>query len=344
MNTTKPNRFLYWFLIIIFALLYLFVAGVSTLHAISFFELSNNLALAILLGLSFEAGQAAVLASLLLTEHKNRTLAWGMMFLLTALQITGNVYASFKHMDTVTGDDWRYWQRSILFFIEDESPEMYKVIISWISGALLPIIALGMTALVVDNIHLMRKAKEDNGTRYTGPWDDEDEEETTDVDVVTEKEEKLPTEEVLDKLSPEITDDSSLADLSDRKEEFEKKFKEQLDEELESYKDLIPTREDDLKQEDEPLVQDPFKSKEENPNIPEVSIKTETTKHEPSILEIDTKTNKVQPVNKKRGWHMMKEYVDDEGNVFNKGKFSHNDPKRKKKEEETDKPKESKKA
>lgn len=323
MNTTKPNRFLYWFLIIIFALLYLFVAGVSTLHAISFFELSNNLALAILLGLSFEAGQAAVLASLLLTEHRNRTLAWAMMFLLTALQITGNVYASFKHMDTVTGDDWRYWQRSILFFIEDESPEMYKVIISWISGALLPIIALGMTALVVDNIHLMRKAKEDNGTQ-----DPED--------VVTEKDENLPIEKVLGKknqLSPEITDDSSLADLSDRKEEFEKKFKEQLDEELESYKDFIPTIEDDLKQEDESVVQDP-EIKEKKPDTPDDS----------SILKIDTKTNKVQPVNKKRGWHMMKEYVDDEGNVFNKGKFSHNDPKRKKKDKETDKPKESKKA
>lgn len=149
------NKKLYWWLIGTFALLYLAVAAVSTIHAVAFFQLSNSLALAILLGAAYEVGQAAVLFSILMTKNKGRMLAWGMMFLLTALQVTANVYASFKFMDSSGSTDWTYWQRAILFGVQAENVEMYKVIISWISGALLPIVALGMTALVADNIHMM---------------------------------------------------------------------------------------------------------------------------------------------------------------------------------------------
>jgi hypothetical protein len=52
-------------------------------------------------------------------------------------------------------NDWVYWQQSILFGVQASSPQMYQVIISWISGALLPVVALGMTALVANNIKLM---------------------------------------------------------------------------------------------------------------------------------------------------------------------------------------------
>ena len=36
---------------------------------------------------------------------------------------------------------------------------MVKVIISWITGALLPLVALGMTGLVADNLKYMQKSK-----------------------------------------------------------------------------------------------------------------------------------------------------------------------------------------
>lgn len=153
------SKKLYWALIGTFTALYLAVAFVSTLHAITFFQLANTLGLAILLGAAYEVGQAAVLFSIIMTENKNRVLAWAMMFLLTALQITANVYASFKFMDSSGSNDWTYWQRAILFGVQAENNEMYKVIISWISGALLPVVALGMTALVADNIRLAQGEK-----------------------------------------------------------------------------------------------------------------------------------------------------------------------------------------
>jgi hypothetical protein len=163
------NKGLYWGLIICFALLYLFVGFVSTLHSITFFNLANTMGLAVLLGITYEVGQASVLFSILMSEkNKNKFLPWALMFLLTALQVTANVFASFKYMATSGSNDWMYWQKSILIGVQAANPEMYQVIISWIAGALLPVVALGMTALVAQNMKFMTEESE-------GPKPDEPE-------------------------------------------------------------------------------------------------------------------------------------------------------------------------
>jgi len=159
------NKGLYWGLIATFIALYALVAFVSTLHAIDFFRLANIGALAILLGIAYEVGQATVLFSILMTKNKEKFLPWILMILLTALQVTANVYASFKHMSLSGNDDWTYWYTSILkiFGVQGGNAETYQVIISWISGALLPIVALGMTALVAQNIKLITEDGEESG-------------------------------------------------------------------------------------------------------------------------------------------------------------------------------------
>ena len=160
-NFKITNKGLYWGLIITFMLLYACVGFVSTLHSITFFQLANSMGLAILLGLTYEVGQASVLFSILMSEkNQGKFLPWALMILLTALQVTANVYASFKFMLGSGSNDWTYWQKSILFGVQASSPEMYQVIISWISGALLPIIALGMTALVAQNMNFMKEEDE----------------------------------------------------------------------------------------------------------------------------------------------------------------------------------------
>ena len=55
-------------LIYLFSILYLAVGFVSTYHAISFFSISNESWLAIILAVAFEIGQAAVLFSLLVNK------------------------------------------------------------------------------------------------------------------------------------------------------------------------------------------------------------------------------------------------------------------------------------
>ena len=211
-NFKITNKGLYWGLIITFALLYLCVGFVSTLHSITFFNLANTIGLAILLGLTYEIGQASVLFSILMTNNKDKFLPWLLMFLLTALQVTANVYASFKYMVKSGSNDWVYWQKSILFSIQAPNAEMNQIIISWIAGALLPIVALGMTALVAQNIKLM--SEENEVVKSISPKEIED--------IINNEVEKRISEKNLNKDDKKINyreDDDIINDLLDKEVE-----------------------------------------------------------------------------------------------------------------------------
>ena len=149
----KDHNKLYKWLIVTFIILYAGTAFVSFYHSIMFFSIANAVWLAIILSLIAEIGQASVLFSLLLTKNKHSTLAWSIMFLLTALQVIGNVVSSY---DWITKHDGAVesFKQAILFSMNIANPEMFKVIIAWITGGILPIIALSMTALVADNMKL----------------------------------------------------------------------------------------------------------------------------------------------------------------------------------------------
>jgi uncharacterized membrane protein len=43
-----------------------------------------------------------------------------------------------------------YFTNSVLFFLQDPNPQVNQVMISYITGAILPIVALCLTSMVVD--------------------------------------------------------------------------------------------------------------------------------------------------------------------------------------------------
>lgn len=134
--------------ITLFAILYICVAVVSTLHAISFFGLANNPVLAVILAITFEIGQAAVLFSIL-TSNKDRSkkMPWVLMCVLTFVQILGNVFSSYKYLITNSVDQLRYFKEPI--FVWTELPDAQcNVILTYIIGAILPVVALCMTSMV----------------------------------------------------------------------------------------------------------------------------------------------------------------------------------------------------
>ena len=47
-------------------------------------------------------------------------------------------------------EEIKYFTDSVLFFIQDPDPQVNQVMISYITGAILPIVALCMTSMVVD--------------------------------------------------------------------------------------------------------------------------------------------------------------------------------------------------
>jgi len=322
----QRGKKLYWWLIGTFAVLYLAVAFVSTLHAITFFQLANTMGLAILLGAAYEIGQATVLFSILMSQNRQKLLAWAMMFLLTALQVTANVYASFKYMDMSQSTDWTYWQRAILFGVQAESAEMYKVIISWISGALLPLVALGMTALVADNI----KMATEEGER--DPLAPDRAEEIIENEVKKRLEEKGGDEPLFGNLfkrkkkdqveiNPITPDTLEFIDDESLDEEFPWEKEDRAEEDIEELKDIIK----EVKA-PEPTIEDVAEAAEEE--IPEITLETTTKTVDAHPAKYEEKGDGKfypAPMNKMRGWHLMNEYVDDDHNVFEKGKFIKHD-------------------
>lgn len=136
-------------LTILFSILYLAVGFVSVYHAINFFAISNEGWLALILAVAFEIGQAAVLFSLLVNKSK-KTMPWILMIVLTLVQVLGNVYSSYQYAAINSIDEIKYFTDSVLFYLQDPNPQVNQVMISYITGAILPIVALCMTSMIVD--------------------------------------------------------------------------------------------------------------------------------------------------------------------------------------------------
>lgn len=145
MKLTKKNIY-----ISLFGVLYGGVALVSLIHAVSFFALANLLWLAILLAIIFEIGQSAVLFSILTSSTgKSKTMPWILMCILTAVQILGNVFSSYKYIVTNSPENLRFFKEPV--FIWTTIPDAQAtVIITYIVGGILPLVALAMSAMVTN--------------------------------------------------------------------------------------------------------------------------------------------------------------------------------------------------
>lgn len=133
------------FIIGTFVTLYLMVSVISTIHVIDFFKLSNPTWLAISLAVAFEVGAAASLASLIALKKMNKGLVWMLFFLLTAMQAMGNTYYAYVNLE-----NFQAW--SELFGLIEEEIIFQKRVLSIVSGAILPIVALGFIKSLVDYI------------------------------------------------------------------------------------------------------------------------------------------------------------------------------------------------
>ena len=134
-----------YFIIGTFVSLYLMVSVISTIHVIDFFRLSNPTWLAVSLAIAFEIGAAASLASLISLDKMNKGMVWGLFIILTLMQAMGNTYYAYTHLQNFQG-----WIE--LFGLVEEELIYQKRVLSVISGAVLPVVALGFIKSLVDYI------------------------------------------------------------------------------------------------------------------------------------------------------------------------------------------------
>ena len=141
----SKEKFVKGFILTTMIGLYIIVSLISTLHVIEFFEMSNPRWLAISLAAAFEIGTAASLASIIVLEKTSKTLVWTLFILLTAMQMQGNMFYAYTHLENF--QDWIN-----LFGLQEEELITQKRILSIVSGAILPVIALGFIKSLVDYI------------------------------------------------------------------------------------------------------------------------------------------------------------------------------------------------
>jgi hypothetical protein len=144
MKSTK-SKIVNAFIIGTFVSLYLLVSIISTIHVIDFFRLSNPEWLAISLAIGFELGAAASLAALITLDKMNKTIVWSLFIIITAMQMQGNMYYAYTNIK-----DYQGWVE--LFNLIEWEPIAQKRLLAGVSGAILPLVALGFIKSLVDYI------------------------------------------------------------------------------------------------------------------------------------------------------------------------------------------------
>ena len=161
MNQKVLNKVFVWG----FLFLYLLVACISFCHAVEFFNIGNANWMSVTLAFAFELGLALSLAAILLSDSNSKNvLPWALMIILCAVQVIGNVYSTYKYIALSETEYYQYLAQPLLFWIEEISEETVRIIISWIIGAILPIIALFMTDMVASNLKTMNADDETKDT------------------------------------------------------------------------------------------------------------------------------------------------------------------------------------
>lgn len=191
MNKKKITKYIY---IGLFAALYLSVALVSGIHAVAFFSLANAPALGVMLAITFEIGQAAVLFSLLTNPNqRKKIMTWVQLSIFTLVQILGNVYSSYKYIVSNSMENLRFFKEPV-FIWTDLPDQMCNVIITYLVGGILPISALLLTEMLTSYLY-----KEENKVQELIKEDKKEEPEP-------EPEHKIENEQVQEQTNQEEED------------------------------------------------------------------------------------------------------------------------------------------
>jgi hypothetical protein len=198
-----------YFIIGTFVSLYLMVSVISTIHVIDFFKLSNPTWLAVSLAIAFEIGAAASLASLISLDKMNKGMVWSLFIILTLMQAMGNTFYAYTHLQ-----DFQGWVE--LFGLDEEEQIYQKRALSIISGAVLPVVALGFIKSLVDYIKPEEEVKIEN-SRIQSDNNDSDTNSTINEELMDFKQKEEESEFFVDGLGSETnnTDEIQILDLSD---------------------------------------------------------------------------------------------------------------------------------
>jgi len=160
---TLKERLLHYFIISIFCSLYFLVATISMINSVAFFDLSHSGLMSWSLAIGFEIGAAASLAAIIILDKTNKQMVWGLFLLLTSFQMMANSFHAFINLENYMG-----WIE--LFGLEEAEPIYQKRILSIVSGAILPLVALGFIKSLVDYIRPEKEETKESIPEEAKAW------------------------------------------------------------------------------------------------------------------------------------------------------------------------------
>lgn len=178
-------------IVFVFIALYFLVSTISMINSYDFFNLSHNNKMSWILAIGFELGAACSLASLVIMDRMKKGLVWSLFIVLTLFQMMSNTYHAFVNIE-----NYKDWIE--LFGLTEEEPLFQKRIISLISGAILPLIALGFIKSLID---YLKPDESDNIKK------DNIENKNTEEKINNREKQKIPTVDSNNIINKEINKD-----------------------------------------------------------------------------------------------------------------------------------------
>ena len=202
----EKNKIVHLGIIGIFLSLYFLVATISMINSVAFFDLAHDGFMNWALAIGFELGAAASLAAIIILDKTNRTMVWGLFILLTSFQMMANSFHAFINLE-----DYMGWIE--LFGLEETEPIYQKRVLSIVSGAILPLVALGFIKSLVDYIRPEKEETKESIPEEAKAWKGAFDIDTSEIETpVAGSVEPVIEKEII----PEASDEAMEEDLYSR--------------------------------------------------------------------------------------------------------------------------------
>ncbi len=126
---------------------------ISTVHLVDFFYLGNPSWVSYTVAVAIEIGAVASFLTLSILSRLNKTIVWGMFFILFFMQVIGNVYFSYDWITKkITQDpNWiKNFGEMMEFFIFEVEEKTSKMILSLLIGVPIPLISVFLLKSMTD--------------------------------------------------------------------------------------------------------------------------------------------------------------------------------------------------
>jgi len=136
-----------------FVLVPLLSSIISTVHLVDFFYLGNPSWISYTVAIAIEVGAVASFLTLSILSKLNKTIVWGMFFILFFMQVIGNVYFSYDwvSLKILKDPSWLNNFREMMeFFIYKVDMKTSKMILSLLIGVPIPLISVFLLKSTTD--------------------------------------------------------------------------------------------------------------------------------------------------------------------------------------------------